>query len=293
MRALIKHFSLALFWLILSVPVVAGAADIEVHPSIDQALDRLYNFDFTASHRTLDSHIAQEPNDPLGPGVKAAAYLFQELDRLRILESEFFSDDDKIISKKKLRPDPEVREQLHAVLDKTEFLARARLAADPNDVNALFALAMKEGVLADYKALVQKKGLRSLGNAKAGNKHAVRLLHINPDFYDAYLTTGVNEYLLGSLPFFIRWFVRMDGVKGSKTEAFRKLELVAERGTYFGPFAKILLSIMYLREKKAQRCARLLAELTQQYPENPLLRKELTKINLKIATGELISEGSH
>ena len=164
---------------------------------------------------------------------------------------------------------------------------RDLLATDANDVNALFALCMEQGVLTDYKALVEKKGLRSLGNAKASNRYAVRLLDIEPDFYDAYLTTGVNEYLLGSLPFFVKWFVRMDKVKGSKKQAFKNLELVAQRGRYLGPFAKILLSIMCLREKQPQRCHRLLQELSADYPENPLMRSELVKVTEKLANGEL------
>ena len=36
----------------------------------------------------------------------------------------------------------------------------------------------------------------------------------NPEFADAELTGGACEYLLGSMPFFVRWFVRFDGVEG-------------------------------------------------------------------------------
>ena len=33
--------------------------------------------------------------------------LFRELHRLRILESEFFAEDQRIVEKRKLKPDPE------------------------------------------------------------------------------------------------------------------------------------------------------------------------------------------
>ncbi len=278
---------LVLLLLVLAAPLPSFAADIQVHSCIEEALDRLYNFDFTGAHRILDKHAAESPDDPIGPGVRAAAYLFYELDRLAILESEFFEDDKKIASKKKLKPDPEVRRNLYLALAETERLATARLNQDPNDINALFALCLKEGVLTDYKALVEKRGLSSLKNARASNKHAVRLLKADPEFYDAYLTTGVNEYLIGSLPFFVRWFVRMDGIKGSKKQAFANLELVAAKGRYLGPFAKILLSIICLREGEPERARVLLTELSRRYPENPLLRKELAKVTEKLRRGEL------
>jgi hypothetical protein len=281
-----KQFILSLF---LSLTVITGvaAADVEVHTSIEDALNALYNFDFEGAHAILDEHIAKTPDDPIGPGIRASAYLMYELDRLAILESKFFEDDDKIADKKKLTPDKEIRDKLYAALGKTESLAMARLDDDPNNVNALFALCLKEGVLTDYKALVEKKGLSSLKNAKASNKWAVRLLEIEPKFYDAHLTIGINEYLVGSLPFFVKWFVRMDGVKGSKKQAFTNLELVAEKGRYLGPFAKILLSIICLREKKPERARQLLAELSDRYPKNPLLEKELARVTEKLAKGEI------
>lgn len=285
-----KHIMLVLFALLI-VAAPAAAADIEVHPCIEQALERLYNFDFAGTHRILDEHDLEAPDDPLGAGFRASAYLFYELDRLMILEAEFFADDKKIAEKKQLKPDPDIREKLMEALDRTEKLAVARLAEDPQDHNALFALCLKEGVLTDYKALVEKKQLRSLKNAKASNRYAVRLLEVEPSFHDAHLTTGVNEYLLGSLPFFVKWFVRMDQVKGSKTQAIENLELVAEQGRYLGPFARILLALISLREGEPERCAELLRGLSRDFPENPLMKKELAKVTQKLRSGELRTNG--
>jgi hypothetical protein len=278
-------FAALLLTLLAFLPV--SAADVDLHQRIEQALDRLYNFDFEDAHRLLDQHQAEVPADPVGPGFEAAAYLFYELDRLAILEAEFFQDDKNISAKKKLKPDLLIRERLFAALERTEILAKRRLEENPDDVRALFALCLKEGVLTDYRALVEKKGIASLKNARVSNEHAVRLLQVQPDFYDAHLTTGVNEYLIGSLPFFVRWFVRMDGVEGSKRRAFANLELVAEKGRYLGPFAKILLSIICLREKQPERARTLLTELSTRYPENRLLRKELAKVTQKLARGGL------
>jgi len=282
-----KRFSLILSWVLFLGCLPSPSADVEVHESIQQALHRLYNFDFEGAHRILDRHEAEQPDDPIGPGIRASAYLFFELDRLAILEAEFFEDDNNISDKKKLHPDPGIKDRLDTALERTEVLAMAELDRDPEDVNSLFAMCLKEGVLTDYKALVEKRGISSLKNARASNRYAVRLLAIEPQFYDAHLTTGVNEYLIGSLPFFVKWFVRMDGVKGSKLEAFKNLELVAEKGRYLGPFAKILLSIICLRENKPERARQLLAELSDSYPENHLLKKEHARVTEKLANGEL------
>ncbi len=60
----------------------------------------------------------------------------------------------------------------------------------------------------------------------------------------------MTEYLIGSLPFFVRWFVKVDNIEGNKEQGMRTVELVARQGHYLKPFAKILLEIADLREKR-------------------------------------------
>lgn len=252
---------------------------------LDQAFARLYNTDFRGAHAHLDRYISAEPADPLGYAMRASAYSFSEMDRLGILESEFFSDDKRIIERKKLRPDLAVRERFFRAIEDARARAAMNLAANPNDQNALFAMAVTQGVVMDYTALVDKRQLSSLSSARSANEYAQRLLKLNPQFIDAYLTTGLNEYLVGSLPFYIRWFVHFDGVDGSKTRGIENLQLVARSGHYLRPFAKILLAIVYMREKQLRETEKLLVALTAEYPENLLLRKELAKVSEEIGRG--------
>ena len=277
-------------WLLLPMLVVLpGMAAPPVGerpaPEIDQAFTRMYNTDFHGAHALLDHYIAAQSSDPMGYAVRASAYLFSELYRLGILESEFFADDKRIIEKKKLAPDADVRQKLFRTIDDSQARATKILQANPNDQNSLFAMAITQGVTMDYTALVEKRQLTSLSSARRANNYAQQLLKINPQFYDAYLTTGLNEYLIGSLPFYLRWFVHFDGVNGSKDTGIQNLQLVARSGHYLRPFAKILLAMVYLREKQPHETQNLLASLTTEYPENSLLRKELAKVAEQIGHG--------
>jgi len=249
--------------------------------AIDDAYNRLYNFDFAGSHRILDEHIRGNPQDPLGYTTRAANYLFFELDRLKILAGEFFADDKKISGDDKLDPDQEIRAKFFAAIDEAQRVAEARIANNPGDANALFSFCLTEGMRTDYMAFIEKKQFRSLGPARKSHKCALELLRRDPAFVDAYLTKGLTEYLVGSLPFFIRWFVRFDQVEGNKQQAIAHLEKVSREGRYLGPFARILLSLLYLREKKPEMTIHLLEDLTREFPENPLLRYELGKIKAK------------
>jgi hypothetical protein len=250
---------------------------------IDVALQRMYNQDYVAAHEVLDRYIATRPQDPVPYAFRASACLFYELDRLGILESEFFTDDKQIVEKKKkLDPDPVNREKFVRAVHDVETRADATLKINPDDPQALFAMCIAQGVATDYMAFVEKKQFSSLSVAKRSNGYAQRLLRLDPKFYDAYLTAGISEYMLGSIPFFIRWFIHFDNVDGSKERGVDRLRLVAREGHYFKPFAKITLSIIALREKRPQEAQQWLTELARDYPENRLFRTELAKVNAKL-----------
>ena len=268
----------------LSLLLCVSALRAAEPDGIDVALERMYNQNYTAAHEALDRYSAARPADPLPYAFQASAYLFYELDRLGILESEFLTDDKQIAEKKKkLDPDPVNREKFVRAVHDVETRADAVLKLNPNDPQALFALCIAQGVSTDYMAFVEKKQFASLSVAKRSNGYAQRLLKIDPKFYDAYLTAGISEYMIGSLPFFIRWFVHFDNVDGSKDRGVDRLRLVAREGHYFKPFSKIMLSIIGLRDKRPQETQRYLTELAHDYPENRLFRKELAKVNAKLA----------
>lgn len=263
----------------LCLPALAAGSG----PTLDQALDRLYNFDFPASHRLLTGYIAAHPREPLPYAFRASAYLFTELDRMGILESEFLIDDRKIAAKgKPMQPDPATAAHFQKAVEEAQNLGEAALKANPDDQQALFALSVTGGVATDYMALVEKHQFMSLSLAKRSNEYAQRLLRLDPKFYDAYLTAGFSEYMVGSLPFFIRWFVHFDNVDGSKQRGVSNLELTARSGHYFRPFAEILLGIIDLRNKRLVPAKNRLQQLVSEYPANPLFRKELGKINEKL-----------
>lgn len=278
-----KSLCLVCFLCIVSQMRLLSAGE-PVSPVLDSAMNRLYNFDFPAAHRILGNWETTHPQDPVGYALQAATYMFGEFARLQILDGQFFEDDKNISAKKKLKYDPNVRDEFYKQVNQAQALAGQQLSKDPNDQNALFAETMSNGLLTDYVSLIEKRGLSSLSYAKAAQDYALRLLKINPGFNDAYLTKGFSEYLAGSLPFFVKWFVHFDDTQGSKQAAIQNLDKVASGGHYLKPFSKILLAIIYLRADLPTRSEKLLNQLVSEFPENPLLRKELTRIHQLVQT---------
>lgn len=266
----------------VAAPAPAPGAAVPPIGQIEQAFARLYNLDFQGAHDILNTYIAAHGDEAFPYAVSAAVDVYHELDRLGILELEFFADDKRITDKKRLKPDPVLRSHIFQAVGDAQSRAGKTLAAAPDDYHALLAQCLTEGVIMDYAALVEKRQLGSLSIAKRSNGCAQHLLQVHPQAYDAYVTTGFTEYLVGSLPFWVRWFVRFDDVKGSKEQGIQNLQLAAQSAQYLKPYAKVLLSLAYLREKQYQQSEKLLLELARDYPGNRLFRNELARLDERL-----------
>jgi hypothetical protein len=257
----------------------SGASRANNSTAIDRAFQRLYSFDFAAALAILANAARTESENPLVDSVRAATYLFQEMARLHILETTFFLNDSNLADgSAKLKPDPTARAALFAALATARQRAAVKLAGSPDDVEALFALCMSAGVETDYTALVERRTWRSIKLVPTTLKYADRLLARTPPFYDAYLNVASIEYIVGDLPFFVRWFVHYDGIQGNKARGIEQLQLAANKGRYYGPYARVLLVLVSLREQKLEEAEQLLRGLVNEFPENPLFGKELIRL---------------
>ncbi len=281
-----SRFIVALFLFIAANETGAQTvpeATVPPQGPIDLAFRRMYNFDFAGAHAILDEEIRNHPEVPLTHSVRAALLLFTEFDRLKILETDFFADDDQVTNKKKLKPEPAARTRIFAETSEARTWASARLAVDAQDRDALLAMCMAAGVETDYTSLVEKKYLRSYSLSKEDLRYAQKLLALKPPVMDAYLTLGSVEYAVGSLNFFFRIFIRFDQIQGNKQKGIENLMKVVEGGRYYPPFAKILLSVIYLRENRLSQALALMKEVERDFPENPLFRKEVIRISERIS----------
>jgi hypothetical protein len=260
--------------------IYATAADIRTAtPSLDRGFHLLYSLDFSGAQQQFTSWEQEHPANPLGPASEAAGLLFSEFNRLGVLEEEFYKDDRAFEARERFTPEPALRGRFDAALDLTEKRAQTRLNSSPNDPDALFAMALASGLRADYAALIEKRNLVSLHFTRQATSWAKRLLAVDPEYYDAHLATGVSQYIIGSMAAPVRWLVRLGGVSGDKQAGIRDLEITAQHGRYLAPFARILLAIAYVREKDLTHARQILVALRNDYPENPLFAREITRLD--------------
>ncbi|MGH9499600.1 MAG: hypothetical protein ACRD3L_10710 [Terriglobales bacterium] len=262
---------------------LAGAALAAEQPanvaSLEHGFHLLYDLDFEHAHEVFSAYQQQNPGNPMGPACEAVGLLFSEFNRLGVLESQFYQDDKTFQARDHFTPDSQVKARFDAALDRAENGARTVLGKDGKNRDALFAMTLASGLRADYAALIEKRNLASLRFTKQATAWAQQLLAVDPQCYDAHLATGVSQYIVGSMSAPVRWLVRLGGVNGDKQAGIQELQVTASHGQYLAPFARILLAIAFVREKDKPRARELLVALQNDFPQNPLFAREISRLD--------------
>jgi hypothetical protein len=249
---------------------------------LDEGFSGLYNLDFAGAQKHFSAWQKLHPDDPVGPVSEAAGLLFSEFNRLGVLEAQFYENDTAFVDRPKMSADPATRSSFAAAVARAETLAHARLAKDPKDRDALFALTLASGLRADYAALIDKHNFESLHYTKQASATGQQLLAVCHDCYDALIATGFSKYVIGSMAAPVRWVLRLGGLPADKQGGIADLQLAAEHGRYLAPFARILLSIAYVREKNNERALELLTALQREFPANPLFPREISRLQATV-----------
>ena len=108
---------------------------------------------------------------------------------------------------------------------------------------------------------------------------AETLLARNPNYCDAWIAVGVENYMLSAKPAPVRFLLRLGGGQTDKKTGLAKLRLTAAKGRYLAPFARLLLAVAALRDKDTTTAHNLLAGLAAEFPQNPLYAQELARVD--------------
>lgn len=265
------------------VPGLAPHADASSDPQIEAGFHQLYELNFSAARAQFSAWQQAHPGDPLGPASEAASYLFEEFYHQGVLTSEFFLDDKRLLGGIAGKPDQARRKAFLAAVERAEQQSRQQLAQHPKDPNALFALTISIGMLADYTSILEKRQFESLRYIREAERHAKDLLAVRPDSADAYLALGAANYIIGCLPTHTRFFLWFGGIHGDKPRGMQQLQMAAERGHYLAPFAKTLLALAALREKQDAVARANFQALVAEFPQNLLFTRELAKLDHPVA----------
>lgn len=253
----------------LLIPLAAFAQS----PALVPGFHLLYQLRFADARAVFLAWQHDHPTDPMGFIAEAASHLFEEFEQHGVLTTEFFLDDDLLLGGIKGSGDPARTRAFEHAND------RARGLSNSKDANSLLALTLAAGMAADYAALITKRQIESIRKIREAEDFGRRLLKVAPSVTDGYVALGAANYILACLPSYKRALLWFGGMQGDRKRGMEQLAEAARNGLYLAPYAKILLALASVREKRIGEARRLMNELTIEFPESPLFARERAKID--------------
>lgn len=258
--------------LFLMLPAIAYSQ------SMSKGFDHFYNLEYDAAIAEFEKEIGQRPEDPHGYNHLAQAILYRELYKAGALESELVSGSNALV-RSKIIPQNEEEQRFYRTIDRAVRLGKQRMETDAKDLDAIYAVGVARGLRANYDFLIRKLWRASLKEFTESRKLHNLVTSANPAYIDAYLVEGVHDYIVGSLPMTWKFFGFLMGFRGDKEGGIETVKMVAEKGTHNRVDAKILLAVVYRREKQPAKAISLLEQLVAMFPRNHLYRLEMVQMH--------------
>jgi tetratricopeptide (TPR) repeat protein len=244
-----------------------------IDPLNANAFDRFYNLDYDRAIQGFQKVLDRHPDDPFAVNHLLSAVMYRELYRMGALDPGDYADD-SFLETPHRQPDPKTVTQIKALVAKAEDLEEARLKANPNDVDALYARGVTRAQFAVYTALVERAWISALRNAVGARKDHERVLELDPKYEDAKLVVGVHNYVMGSLPTALKVATSLVGLSGSREKGYQYLQDVARGHGENSTDARIALVLFLRRDHRYQEALDVLRGLLPQYPQNVILALE-------------------
>ena len=254
------------------------AATNQVQDGLNTAIEHLRNLEYDAAKSQLRGCVDAHPSDLQAWNYLAIATLYDEMFERGVLESGVYGEGGDIFKPSKVAVTPSFQQELFSILDKSQQLAEDRLKSDPNDKDAMYWAGVGHGTRATYHFALRKEYLAALHEATAAYNYHMGLIKLDADYVDSYLVVGVNNYVVGSLPWYFKVIASMTGRHGDRAEGLRQVKRVTEQGNYAREDSKLMLAVLYQREKMYARALSLYQEMAHSFPRNYLLQYEVSNL---------------
>jgi hypothetical protein len=257
---------------------------LNLDPLVKEAYSRFYLLDFPGATERFERFHEMHPGDPQPTALLLNAILFQELYRLDLLDTTFYANDGFLTGRHATQEDPKMRERILSLADEAVHEADWRINQNPNDVDALYARGWARALKCTYIAMVERGFSTGFRLATKARDDETRVLHLDPDYVDAKLVTGIYEYVVGALPLPFKFFIGFAGITGSKSKGLEMLNDVANRGIISTVEARTVIALFLRREAKYKEAVQVVRTLVNEHPHNYLFRLE--EANLRKDAGE-------
>jgi tetratricopeptide (TPR) repeat protein len=255
----------------LAVSVSLPAQDLRAPQFMDRVqkgFSDIFNMDYDQAKDVFVSLEKEYPQHPAPPLYLASILWLQEMLRRQDLDLNRFIAPGYFSKKTDLSMPPQERAAFFEYVQKCEALSNTILKEIPEDKDARYFLGTSYGLRSSFAITIDHSLREAFSNGNKAYDYSEQLIKEDPKYYDAYLISGVYEYVVGSIPWYLKWMAYVIGLHGSKEEGLKELRLASERGQYVTNQAQLVLMVLDVREHHYTEALESASDLRGRYPRN-------------------------
>jgi tetratricopeptide (TPR) repeat protein len=243
-------------------------------PMVHDGYQHFYILDYDGAISRFETVLKAHPQDPIAYGYVLMATVFKELYYQDLLDTTYYAHDNFLTSKRNVPVAEATRQRIEYLTDTAIKLADEEIKADGRNKNAYFARGYARGMHAVFITLVDHSFVAAARQGYASRSDSEQVLKIDPEYADAKMAVGIQQFAVASLPRWVRMIVGIVGVGGNKERGLELLREAAAHGVITSVESRTVLSLFLRHDGRYPEALAEQHGLAVDYPHDYLFRLE-------------------
>ncbi len=255
-------------------PDAAHTDPLNLDPQVRDGYEHFYNLDYEGALSRFEVVQKAHPNEPMAYNYLLMVTIFRELYHQDLLDTTYYAHDSFLTSKRTVSIPQANRDRIESLTNTVMNLTDERIRANRQDKNALFARGYAKGLHAAFITLADHSYVSAARQGLSARGDSEDVLRIDPEYADAKMAIGIQQFAVASLPRFVRLVVGIAGVGGNKEKGIQLLKDSAAHGVVTTVESRTTLSLFLRHDARYPEALAVQHGLAVEYPHDYLFRLE-------------------
>ena len=247
---------------------------LNLSPAVRDGLLHFYNLDYDGALERFEAVEKAHPDSPMAKDYILTVVIFRELYHQDLLDTTYYAHDSFLSSKRNVDVPAATRQRIENLTDTVIAICDQRIKANGRDKDAYFERGYARGLHAAFITLVDHSFTAAARQGYAARNDSEEALKIDPQYADAKMAVGIQQFAVASLPRLIRIMVGIVGVGGNKEKGLEMLRDAAAHGVVTNVDSRTVLSLFLRHDGRYAEAIAVQHGLAAEFPHDYLFRLE-------------------
>ncbi|WP_255460538.1 tetratricopeptide repeat protein [Edaphobacter albus] len=265
-------------------PATAHTNPLNLTPEVREAHVLFYNLDYDGALSRFEAIQRANPQNPMASNYILFTLVFRELYHQDLLDTTYYAHNSFLSSKRDVPVPQATRDRIEQLTNSVIDMCDQQIKANPNNADAYFARGYARGMHSAFITLVDHSYVAAARQGFASRSDSEEALRIDPNYADAKMAVGIQQFAVASLPRFLRIMIGITGVTGNKEKGLDLLRQCAAQGVVNRVECRTALSLFLRHDARYAEALTVQRGLAQEFPHDYLF--QLEEANLTKDKGE-------